>query len=414
MTHDAEVPVRAHRPASTLRPVAVLQWSFGVLSVGLALVIMSGYSHADQMDIGVYRMGGQHVFGSGLYSVQLHSLGQHLLFTYTPLAALLFWPLAHRSTFDAQRLWDLIDLFCLITLIAVSIRAARGTRLRETDWRYACMATGPMLFLYPVRSDLALGQINLLLDLMIVCDLTCTLGVGRRRVPRGVLLGLTAAIKLTPLVFIPFLFFSRQRTTALRAAGTFLLGTAAMFVVAPSASWLYWSKDAWNAQRIGSPLAAGNQSMHAVLLRMIRSTPVAASRVSDVLVVVALVGGIALAVTAARRSSFFLGLLVCSATGLLVSPVSWWHHYVWIIPLGAWLAFGSDRPASGRWWAAALATFALLLPITPESWFVTSVTHGGVLWSVWANAYALGAIAFLFLVAIRLRRLGRSPLRVGV
>ena len=50
-----------------------------------------------------------------------------------------------------------------------------------------------------------------------------------------------------------------------------------------------------------------------------------------------------------------LASLLCAVTGLLVSPITWAHHLVWIIPIILWLALAHDRPPFGRVWAA-LAT----------------------------------------------------------
>ena len=249
----------------------------------------------------------------------------------------------------AQVIWNAANGVALAGLIALCLRAARGTRLVATDWRLIGIAMFPVQMLFPVRQDLGLGQINLFLVLLIVADLSLDLRVGRHRLPRGLLLGIAAAIKLTPLVFVPYLLLSKQGRAAAGAVASFVVCTAAMFAVAPHDSWLYWTKDAFDTKRVGNTLSPSNQTLHSAIERLgfnpvprrgrphhrrrPRCRPDRGRR------------GLR------RRASRFLGLLVCATTGLLISPVSWWHHYVWIIPVLIWLAFGSDRPVRGRWWA---------------------------------------------------------------
>ncbi len=147
----------------------------GLFSAASLVVYFVCLAFLPQMDFRVYRMGAQHLFSASLYSSELTVLSRHLLFTYPPLAALLFWPISHFSTYAGQTIWDLVDIFVLTALIAVSLAAARSRRVIRADWRTALILLGPIgFFLYPVRSNLVLGQINLVLVLMIVVDLTMT------------------------------------------------------------------------------------------------------------------------------------------------------------------------------------------------------------------------------------------------
>ena len=76
-----------------------------------------------------------------------------------------------------------------------------------------------------------------------------------------------------------------------------------------------------------------------------------------------------MAAGAYRRSSPVLGLLVVEATESLASPVSWSHHFIWMILLVAWLALAEDRPRAGEWYALGVA---VLLWAAPYWW----VPHG--------------------------------------
>ena len=123
----------------------------------------------------------------------------------------------------------------------------------------------------------------------------------------------------------------------------------------------------------------------------------------------------------ARSSSNFLGVLVCATTGLLVSPVTWAHHLVWVVPVLIWLVWAPDRPAFGRLWAAAGAALFWWAPI----WTVPNGENRELSESGWqllsGNSFALAMLVFVVGVAVMLwsRRVGAAgaerawPARAG-
>jgi alpha-1,2-mannosyltransferase len=373
-------------------------WAAGFASTGIIAVNLALYAHHPQMDFQVYRMGGQHVLGGDLYSAEITALGRQLYFTYPPLAAILFWPLSHFSIFAGQTIWDAIDLVALTTLIAVSIAAARSRNTVRSDWRSALILLAPIgYFLYPVRANLSVGQINVVLVLMITADLTTGVSWRGRDLPQGVLTGTAAAIKLTPLIFIPYLVASRQWRPARNAALTFALATSAMFAVSPRASWLYFTKDAFDVARVGNAGRINNQTLHAAIVRAHLSMP---SALFDLISLIVLLVGIAVASVARRRSSSMLGILVCAATGLMISPISWIQHYVWIVPALIWLVSGTDRPAKGKYWAAAGALA-----------FIVPLEGGGssLFWYLRGNVYVITTLGFVGLAGAMLYFRSRTP-----
>ena len=247
---------------------------------------------------------------------------------------MLFWPFSFLSVHTAQIVWDEIDLAALTALIAVSLAAARSRPLSGSDWRTSLIFLAPVGFLlWPVRTNLNLGQINIVLVLMIVTDLTIGVSWRGRPVPKGVMVGVAAAVKLTPLVFIPYLALCGQWRAARNAALTFVVATAAMFAVAPGACWPYFTKDAFDISRVGSTVSLGSQTLHAAIVRSHLPVP---SAISDLVVIGVLCGGIVLAASAYRRSSPMLGVLVCAGTGLSSPP----SH-------GSTTTYGSCPPSSG-------------------------------------------------------------------
>ena len=395
------------RLAGTSWPLVVLGLMSAAGALGMAIAEASGR----QVDFDVYRMGAAHVLGQHLYEVHLATLP--LYFTYPPFAALLFWPFAELPAHVGQLVWSLLNLVMLVALTAISIRAVRPQWSHQRTWATAALVLFPALLLSPDLSTLDFGQVNFLIALLVLLDLTCVIRMRSHALPRGVLLGIAAAVKLTPLIFIPFLLATRQFRAGATALGTFLLCSLEAVAITPHSSLLYWSKEILNANRSGNLLYISDQNLHSALQRMMAAPP--PRILLDSLTLLFAVGGLAVATWAYRTSSPMLGILLCAATGLIISPVSWSHHYVWIVPLLAWLVLAADRPRSGRWWALGAAALFWAAPI----WWVPDPQrgYGRPLVLLAGNSYFLAALAFLLLAAVLLwsrhRDLLRPPDQVG-
>ncbi len=334
-------------------------WCLGLASTArLVQVVLQPALRARQIDIAVYLLGAQHLFGHDLYSIR--TTGVVLPFLYSPFAGFLFVPLAHLPWRASQVTWALVNAAAIVGLVFVSLRAARPSMSRRDAACWAMVLSWPAYLLEPVRLTVDYGQVNIVLAVAVLADLTTTRRVGRRSLPEGVLTGLAAAVKLTPLIFVPFLWLVGRRRGAVTALVTFAACGLAMFVVAPSSSWAFWTDYAYKANRVGV-VYISDQNVQSMVMRL-RHAPVLG--VGGALVVAAVgVGGIALAVWAYRSSSAFLGVLVCACTGLLVSPITWSHHMVWVVPVIAWLALAEDRPRFGRLWAVLAAWLFWKAPI---------------------------------------------------
>jgi len=394
----------------------VTRWGLRLLaaaSVGVAAALALAEATGHQIDFDIYRMGAGHVFGSDLYAVRLSRAlmggSQGMRFTYPPFAALLFVPFSWLPVRAGQVIWALLNLAALFAVAALSIRAARPLWSRGTICGITALALLPVARLDPAALTLAFGQINIIIVLLVLADLTCVLRVGTRKLPRGIGVGIAAAVKLTPLIFIPFLLLTRQFRAAGTAFGTFLVCSLGIFAVAPHSSWLYWSAEIFDDRRSGNLRYISDQNLASALQRF-AGGPVAPLLVGLVAALFAC-GGLALAAWAYRASSPLLGILVCAAIGLIISPVSWVHHYVWVVPLLAWLALASDRPRGGPWWALGLA---VLLWAAPVWWVPDPQTgYGGPLVLLAGNSFFLAMVAFVVLTAAMLARRARSPRRAA-
>lgn len=308
------------------------------------------------IDIDVYREGAKaFLAGDNLYTRGYQVGGIELPFTYPPLAAILFVPLALVPYGVALVAWTLASAVLLWWCLTIVLRHCLP-RLADADHRTIALWVLPLALLAePVRETLAFGQINIVLMAMVLADILTR----RPWLPRGVLIGLAAAIKLTPAVFILVFLVQRQWR---HAAVTFLSGvgfTLAAVVVSWENSWTYWLGTLFDTGRIGGESYASNQSIRGVLARLAEP----GEQASSLLWLALVAGALALIVAAMLRADTCLGVvLLASTVALVCSPVSWSHHWVWLVPLAVVLSVTAwehrDLTAGVLSGAVALAVFA--------------------------------------------------------
>ena len=322
-----------------IRPAAWL-----MAAVALFLLAVAGYAllvHASpqyywtQIDTAVYRDGGIAVRNQPamLYALELGAA--KLPFTYTPFAALLFAAGSGASfaTWQVGLAVLTIGLLPVVAYLSLGL-AGRPAGLARAAAAFAIAAVG--LWLEPVAMTLFFGQINLVLLALVVGDLA----LPDRIKGKGIGIGLAAGIKLTPLIFIPYLLFTRRVKAAAVSALTFAVTVGLGFALLPHASAVYWGGQ---FTRPGSkPFHLDNQSLNGVILRLTHAGPDAHAYWLVAAVVVG-IAGLATSILASRRGHELLGLVACAATGLLVSPISWSHHYVYVVPALVLAAYGPRR-----------------------------------------------------------------------
>jgi hypothetical protein len=375
-----------------------------VLSLITAVLGSVGWTfHRRQVDIQVYLMGARHLTSAHLYSLYLP--GVHLPFTYPPFSTLFFWPLTLASTGVATVVWAIVNLAALIAIIAVTLLTVHPEQragATGVPWAMVAMLAGPAVLIEPVMLDMSFGQINLVLVALVLLDATTRVSVGHRTLPRGVGIGIAVAIKLVPVIFVPFLLVTRQFRAVLTALATIILCTLAAFAVNPSASAAFWTRYINDQARIGTVTYVSNQSLEGALDRVTHHLwSLSAMESVEALVVVV---GIGLAWWAWRTSSMFLAVLIIADAGLLASPITWAHHMVWIVPVLMWLWWGSDRPAGARWWALGAGALFYVAPmwILAHGPAFDTHEHG---WTLLAsNSFTVAALVLPVGVAVSLWR----------
>jgi alpha-1,2-mannosyltransferase len=395
------------RVEQALRILAARSWLvYGSATLALVIAIALAVTKFE-VDIAVYLMGGRHALGPSLYTVDLPHR-PFLVFTYPPFAALAFWPLAHLLTERAdQVLWALVNVAALFGILTTCLRVVRPQVERPERRRWALLLMLPAVALNPVFLTIGLGQVDLVLCWLVLADVFGPRRIGRMQMPLGVGIGIAAAIKLTPLIFIPYLFVTGRRRGALTATATFLGCSALALAATRRASWIYWTRDVHLSQRAGALLDLSDQNLRSALIRFAHG-PVPGAVLWPLAVAVA-VGGLALAAWAHARTSDLLGLLIAADVGLLVSPITWTHHMVWVLPVLLWLTLSEGAPRFGTWIAAGVLALFWLPPTwsVPTSWWPSADPielheHGWQL--VAGNSFFLVTATFLVAIGLFLWR----------
>jgi hypothetical protein len=353
--------------------------SVAALAVMVGVLVWYSATHA-LYDFTIYMWGGRSVsHDTRLYT----ELAGANWFTYSPFAATVFAPVAVIPAAVARVIWQLASVAALAWSCVLTFRLA-GWRVR---WPAIAAAVAIGLTLEPIYHTLYLGQINLILMALVLGDVWL---IARGR-PAGVGVGIAAAIKLTPAIFIVLFLLTRRTRSALIAMATFAVCTLSAWVIAPGASRMYWLHVFYDTRRLGVPYIS-NQSVYAAVVRI-------AGGVSHVgpweYVLPLAIGSFGLIVAAvlARHRDWLGAVAATSTTGLLVSPISWTHHWVWVLPALVVLL----RGGTGARLAAAVG---YVLFVAAPMWFTPHAGgpseygfHGVI--TVIANCFMLAGLAFL-------------------
>jgi alpha-1,2-mannosyltransferase len=317
-------------PTGALGIVAVLVWAASAL-------YMLHFGSSWHLDLRVYRAAGHELFAGGNPFIGDFTANK-LPFTYPPFALLVLSPLGFGPLGVIEALWWLISSAALVALLYCLLEAERGygqsggAAVDERGLRLRSLAVAAALgavatlALEPVRSNMNYGQINLVLMLLIVLDLTRADSKWR-----GVMVGLAAAIKLTPLIYLGYFVLRRNQTSLFRGLVTFVVATGFTWLVLPAESAGYWFHQVVDAKRTGDVGGVSNQSWEGLLNR----APFHGGEIATVLWVVLCAATLACGVLLVRRLSAAAHpaetVLALALVELLVSPISWTHHWSWLV-----------------------------------------------------------------------------------
>lgn len=438
---------------------------------------------AYHIDLDVYWKGGATILDGGdLYNTSLPVGGITLPFTYPPISALLFgiltWiPLDVAAVINyfltvAVTYWLLVQVFTILlgrTAVGCAVSAAASaaggsaisagaagnnaggttgtaapsrsldneaavyrTTFAELNPTLLAFAALPIaLLIEPVCSTLSFGQINIYLMALVALDLL----LPRTRWPRGLWVGLAAAVKLTPAVFGLYFLIRKQWTAALTCVASALVWTGLAWVIRPSDSREYWFVTLHDPSRIGGLAYSGNQSLRGMIARFTADTHlqaqvwVAVSVVAFIIAAAAMwrlerlreatawgvqVRGAAGETTAAAGaarggsvagpSSSVITLVqasVNSLVALLISPVSWSHHWVWFLAIIPVCIAAAVR--TRHWVPTSLAIAgSLFVTVLQFHWFFPHSDNKELQWNLLQKILGSDFVVYgvFFLIAV--------------
>jgi len=317
-----------------------------------------------------------------------------LPFTYPPFAGIVLAPLRLAPVGALDLLWPVLVLAtaaATAVMMAPRLAPLASRWWPERDrWRTPVLpltlafVTGSQI----IMANLLFGQISSLIAVLALAD-------AARIVPpryRGLLIGLAAAVKLTPLIFVPYLWLTGQRRAAGVALGTFAGATGLGWLLMPGDSVRYWFTELWRIGRVGDPSRLTNVSAQGLLTR----SGLPDRYLWPALVVVITVVGLWRAVRADRYGMPLLGAAIAGTVSLCVCPISWDHHALWLV-----VAAVGAVSLPGMWryvWLGVVGLVTCVLTsytVTGHAWVVPAV-HTAL-----ADSLGVLAVAIACLVPLR-------------
>ena len=293
--------------------------------VVLPFVIPGGHFwpwKANTMDLQVYVDAGRALL-KGYDVMSLRFTDNGLSFIYPTFALLLAVPISWLPLGFLQVAFTVVSVL-LIRVLLRRFGVPAGLPV-------AVLGTVIVLLCQPIRATLGYGQVNVMVAAFVLIDLL----PGRRLGPRGVLTGLAAGIKLTPALFGIYLLFLRRYRDAAWLFGVLAATTVVGFAILPRESIEFWRLLVEGDTRTGAAYYLGNQSVLGAFVRLSHSygDPGAghylALFVGAMTALVACIAGAGWT----RRGEGLFGLSLVGMGTLMASPLSWTHHFVYVLPM---------------------------------------------------------------------------------
>lgn len=356
------------------------------------------------IDLRVYRHAPPGLFSGTLYDFRLGEFSEQfpLPFTYPPFAALTLLPLSWLPWGVVRLGWQVLSIGCLYWVARCSVRLVAPS----APHRYVLLWTAAALWFEPVRTTFNYGQINLVLAAVLLSAL-----LAARDVTAGLGVGLAAGVKLAPGISALYFLARRRYAAAAWSAVWFAATVGLMSALAPKASEQYWLHLLSDASRIGPVGSAINQSLRGALTRSAGFDVSLGPQWLVAVVVATVLAGVALR-AAVRAGDTMAMIVVVQFFGLLVSPISWSHHWVWALPALVWLVHGPVAHhflgrAAALLWLLLVGSYLvpLLVNAQPTIWTIPRPWY----LSVPGWAYPVAAALTLVAVAVTLRRRPPAP-----
>ena len=328
----------AHRPVDPGTPPAAMRngrlahaaLALGVvgwLASALALLV---WGRGWNLDLRVYLAAGHALLqGSPVYALRFTE--RSLPFSYPPFALAALSPLSLLPQGLVEVLWWVLNAVALTATVWCGLDELELERVARLELAVGVGGVAALV-LEPVRNGVDYGQINVVLMLLVVADLLVVRGRAR-----GLLVGVASAVKLTPLYFVLYFVVARERRALATAVGSFAALTGLSWLLLPHESARYFLHELRKPDQFGGLNSVSNQAWSGILHRAPFAHVPVATLLWLVLSAATTVLAIWLATLVVQRSRL-QATVVLALAGLLVSPLSWSHHWCWLVllPITAW------------------------------------------------------------------------------
>ena len=413
--------VAAARAVVSAPSVSILGW--------LALLLPAHHSLVDDGGRLVFKLDSfvyyeavrQWLDGGDLYHWYANPPQSLWPFTYTPLAAWIISPLTRLSYQSATVLLVIATPLCTAVATHVVLRRS-GVGPRTSHSLAPWIALIGVITLEPFPKTMEYGQVNAILMALVAVDL---LAIPVHSKWRGALSGLAAAIKLTPAVAILVLLVRREWRAAATMVGSAVGLTVLAGLFAPTETRQFFTWAMWDPGRAGFADYSGNQNFKGAIARTLPEPAWNPTWAACSLLTVLAAWLLCRRLDRLRDPDVEAGdaglvlalqVNVVMVLGLLISPISWSHHWVWCLP-----TLMSVGAAAWRWRStvlgvagvAGIAVFVLAM-----QWWFPEQNHVEQGWPAWAKFvgssyswWALGCGGSLWWASGR--RLAASNSRAG-
>ena len=439
--------LRASIYATMRAPIAQILGWLCLLGATYPQMYDKDYKLPQHFDVYVYWYALNNWFsGNSLYDWYALPDNKMYPFTYPPFGA---WALSPLTWFDYEIAAPLmimaiaLQTAVIVALVGRSLGCSWGSAFAIAPWAAILVQQ----CLEPFNQSVGFAQVNTAMMALVMIDVAAPPSWKGR----GVASGLAAAIKLTPAIAVLIFLLRRQWRSAITMVATSLTVTLLSWIISPSESARFFFDAMWDPQRAGDAYYAGNQNLKGFVARALPEN--AWSITWAIAVVLALVAAVwlclriqaaATSVVTSRSASDDVasGLLntaapaapagdatetaasdavaapsavatspaspalpenlatlltaaVIMTLGLLVSPITWSHHWVWGLASVVALIAVALRLKSAPLAALALAQGALFI-MAPHWWFPygqVNELHWNVVEQLVGSSYTLAAIA---------------------
>ena len=322
------------------------------------------------LDLKIYWLaGGEVAEGADLYD---NAYIGDLPFTYPPFSGTLFTWLSRLADAPLILLWQGGTALALFTVIMLVLRE-RGLKLSPAMWLLGFLLLCCTPANEPVHGTLFFGQINIFLMLLVSLDI-----LPRKRALPGIGIGLAAGMKLTPAYMGLVLLFQKRWWQAIIAILTFAVTVAIGFVTIPDAAD-FWTDAIFKSSRVGEHTNPGAQSIRSM---MVRAWGIDGGWIWLAAVVVVFILTCLALRTAMKHRNNSAALALAGISSCLVSPFSWYHHWVWTVPLAVVVMVSVNQALGKRLTGFLGAQFSGLVSVLA----MCAVTMPFISAAVWLSA----------------------------